>query len=144
MVARVLARVQAWEEDEAAGSWCIPVDGRRESSVFTTGLPLVLRGSYAVNTAAAAGIPSFAGPMPSKMVRTSCDERGWSRQKGVGAGSGCDGPEIEAGGPRCIPEPLVAAVVGMYRFIASAGKLAMAGNHGAAHRKGRTSRKASW
>ena len=55
-------------------------------SVFTAGLSLEPRGSSAVSTTTAARIPSFARLMLSLMVRTSCDERGWSRQVGVGAG----------------------------------------------------------
>ena len=96
----------------AGGSGGVLVNGGSESPVFTTGLSLELKGSCVVGTAAAARIPSFAGPMLSLMVRTSCDdERGWSRHEGVGTSSGCDGPEVEAGDPCCSPKPLVAVVL---------------------------------
>ena len=94
MVARVLARGDAWEEDGSGGSGCVLVDGGRESSAFTTGLPLELQNSCVVDTAAAVRIPSFADPMLSLMVRTSCDDRRRGRREGVGAGSGSDGPEM--------------------------------------------------
>ena len=86
-------------------------NGGSESPIFTTGLPLKLRGSYVVSSAATATIPSFADPILSLMERTSCDESRWSRQEGVAAGSVCDGREVETGGPCCSPEPLVAVVL---------------------------------
>lgn len=81
MVVRLLAMVEAWEEDGAGGSGCILVDGGRESFFFTTELSLELRDSCVVNTAAVARISSFAGPMLSLAVRTSCDERGWTARR---------------------------------------------------------------
>lgn len=108
---RVLAMPGASEEYGTGGSRRVLVDDGCESSVFTTGLSLELRGSCAVNTAVAARIPSFAGPSLPLVVRTSCDERRWSRRDGVEAVSGCDGPVIEAGGSRFRPEPLITVVV---------------------------------
>ena len=119
-----------WAGQGAQGRVLVNVG--HESFVFTTGLALELRDSCVVGTAAAAGIPSFAGPMLSLMVRTSCDARGWSRQESVGAGSGCDGPGSEAGGPCCSPEPLVAAVVETSsRLEMSVGTSAMGGKQAA-------------
>ena len=127
-MARVFASGEAWGVGGARGKGRILLNGGRESSVFTTGLSLELRGSCVVSTAATARIPSFVGPMVSLMVRTSCDERGWSRQEGVGVGSGYDGPDVEAGGPCGSPEPLVAVVVETSsRSAMSVGALAMAG-----------------
>ena len=76
MVVRVLAMRGTWEDDGAGGSGHVLVDGGRESSVFMTGRSLKLRGRCVVSTAAAARIPSLAGPMRSLVRRASCDERG--------------------------------------------------------------------
>ena len=62
------------EDDGAGCSGHVLVDRDRESSVFGTGLSLELGGSGAVNTVAASGSPSFAGPMLSLEKRKGWDE----------------------------------------------------------------------
>ena len=59
---RVHAIHESCGEDGAGGSGHILVNYDRESSVVMTGLSLGPRGSGAVNTVAASGNPSFAGP----------------------------------------------------------------------------------
>ena len=59
---RVHAIHEGCEEDAAGGSGHFLVNYDRESSVVMTGLSLEPRGSGAVNTVAASGNPSFAGP----------------------------------------------------------------------------------
>ena len=86
---------QAGEDDGAGCSEHVLVDCDRESSVCMTGLFLEVRGSGAVNNQVASGDPSFAGPTLPLKKRTSCDERVSSRQFGVEAGSGGDGPKGE-------------------------------------------------
>ena len=56
---------------------------------------------------AASGIPSFAGPRLSLLRRASWDERRWSRQDGVNADSGFDGPVGVAAVLCREPEPLM-------------------------------------
>ena len=53
---------EGFEEDGTGGSGHILVNYECESSVVMTGLSLEPRGSGAVNTVAASGNPSFAGP----------------------------------------------------------------------------------
>ena len=59
---RVRSIYEGYVEDGAGGSGHILVNYDRESSVVMTGLSLGPRGSGAVNTVAARGNPSFAGP----------------------------------------------------------------------------------
>ena len=59
---RVYAMQVSCEEDGAGGPGHILVHYDCESSVFMTGLSLGPRGSGAVNTVAASGNRSFAGP----------------------------------------------------------------------------------
>ena len=59
---RVHAIHEGCEEDGAGGSGHILVNYDRESSVVMTELSLGPRGSGAVNTVAASGNPSVAGP----------------------------------------------------------------------------------
>ena len=63
-----------------------------------------LCGQHAV---AVSGIPSFAGPRLSLLRRASWDERRWSRQDGVNADSGFDGPVGVAAVLCRGPEPLM-------------------------------------
>ena len=107
---RVHAIHEGCGEDGAGGSGHILVNYDRESSVVMTGLSLGPRGSGAGNAVAASGDPSFAGPTLPLKRSTSCDERVSSRQFGVEAGSGGDGPVGETA-VSCEPEPLVVVVV---------------------------------
>ena len=92
------------------------------------GLCLELRGSRVFSTAVAAKIPSLTGAMLSLVRSASCDEHGWSRQDGVEAGSGCDGPGGEAVESCCRPEPLGTVVAETSSRIAvSVGVSAMVG-----------------
>ena len=110
---RVHAILESCGEDGAGGSGHILVNYDRESSVVMTGLSLGPRGSGAVNTVAASGNPSLSGPpLGTSKTRTSLDERGWSRRLMGDAGSGCDGPELEAEISCCSAEPLVAVGFG--------------------------------
>ena len=59
---RVHAIHEGCEEDGAGGSGHILVNYDRESTLVMTGLSLGPRGSGAVNTVAASGNPSLAGP----------------------------------------------------------------------------------
>ena len=59
---RVHAIHESCGEDGAGGSGHILVNYDRESSIVMTGLSLGPRGSGAVNTVAANGNPSLAGP----------------------------------------------------------------------------------
>ena len=67
---RALAMHENCDEDGAGGSGHILVNYDGESCVVMTGLSLGPRGSGAVNTVAASGNPSFAGPplAPKKRV----------------------------------------------------------------------------
>ena len=56
---------------------------------------------------AASRIPSFTSPRLSLLRRASWDERRWSRQDGVKADSGFDGPEDVAAVLCREPEPLM-------------------------------------
>ena len=58
----VHAMHEGCEENGAGGSGHILVNYDREASVVMTGLSLEARGNGAVNTVAASGNPSFAGP----------------------------------------------------------------------------------
>ena len=62
---RVHAIHEGCGEDGAGGSGHILVNYDRESSVVMTRLSFGPKGSGAVNTVAASGNPSFAGPMLS-------------------------------------------------------------------------------
>ena len=117
---------EAGEDDGAGCSEHVLVDCDCESSVCRTGLSLELRGSGAVNTVAASGDPSFAGATLSLKKRTSCDERVGSRQSGVEAGSGGDGPVGETA-VSCEPEPLVVVIVETSPRLAMSGVSAIVG-----------------
>ena len=123
---RVRAIHEGCEEDEAGGSGHTQVNYDRESSVVMTGLFLGPRGSGAVNSVAASGDPSFAGPTLPLKRRTSCDERVSSRQSGVEAGSGGDGPVGETS-VSYEPEPLVVVIVETSPRLAMSGVSAIVG-----------------
>ena len=73
-----------------------------------TGLSLEAQGQLCgQHIVAASGIPSFAGPRLSLLMRASWDERRWSRQDGVKADSGFDGPVGVAAVLFREPEPLM-------------------------------------
>ena len=101
---------EAGEDDGAGCSEHVLVDCDRESSVCRTELSLELRGSGAVNTVAANGDPSFAGPTSSSKKRTPWDEWVSRRQYGIEAGSRGDGPVGETT-VSCEPQPLVVVIV---------------------------------
>ena len=72
---RVHAMHEGCKEHGAGGSGHILVNYDCESSVFMTGLSLGPRGSGAVNTVAASGNPSFAGP---PLALAKCERPGTS------------------------------------------------------------------
>ena len=93
---RVHAIHESCGEDGAGGSGHILVNYDRESSVVMTGLSGGPRGSGAVNTVAAGGNPSFAGPtLPLKnalvlgraRVEPPINRRGGLRMRWPGIGS---------------------------------------------------------
>ena len=117
---------EAGEDDGAGYSEHVLVDCDRESSLCRTGLSLELRSSGTVNTVAASGDPSFAGPTLPLKRRTSCDERVSSGQSGAEAGSGSDGPVGETA-VSCEPEPLVVVIVETSPRLAMSGVSAIVG-----------------